>query len=129
MLSPTAKPTCTPVLEWAGLATAVVVADGLGLVPDVDVGDEVGEGAVVLAVVAGTASAEETAGPIVRRLLGSWQHWPVPALSQQNGVVVELQGNASGKASKAKFSESCEELIGLSKTTYLRYRNSGKQDL
>jgi hypothetical protein len=105
--------------ERPGLATAGVVADGLGLVPDVVVEDEVDEGAEVLAVVADTASAEETAGPMVKKLFGSWQHFPEFWLSQQNEVVVELQGSTSGKASRAMFSQCYKDSNSLSKTSYL----------
>ncbi len=107
--------------ERPGLATAGV-ADGLGLVPDVVVKDEVdeaAEGAEVLAVVADTASAEETAGSMVKKVFGSWQHFPEFWLSQQNWVVVELQGNTSGKASRAMFSQCYKDSNSLSKTSYL----------
>jgi len=110
--------------ERPGLATAGV-ADGLGLVLDVVVKDEVdegaegAEGAEVLAVVADTASAEETAGPMVKKVFGSWQHFPEFWLSQQNWLVVELQGNTSGKASKVMFSQCYKDFNSLSKTSYL----------
>jgi len=110
--------------ERPGLATAGV-ADGLGLVLDVVVKDEVdegaegAEGAEVLAVVADTASAEETAGPMVKKVFGSWQHFPEFWLSQQNWVVVELQGSTSGKASRVMFSQCYKDSNSLSKTSYL----------
>ena len=66
--------------------------DEVWLVLDVD--DEAVE------IVAGSALADETAGPIVKPLLGSWQHSPVCKVLQQNGVVEELQGRTSGYISR-----------------------------
>lgn len=113
--------------EWPGLATAGVVADGLGLVSgvvvedeiNVVVADEVDEAAEVLPVLADTASAEETAGPMVKKVFGSLQHCPEFWLSQQNEVVVELHGSTSGKASGAMFSQHYKDSNSLRKTSYL----------
>ena len=100
MLTPTPTPTCTDVLEWpAAAGEGEDEDDGEDGVDDVRVveADPEVEVDAALSVVAGTASAEEIAGPMFRKLLGSWQHWPLASLSQQNEFVDDvLQGNTSG---------------------------------
>ena len=72
-LTPTPTPTLTEVLGWLG--PGAVVGDSVGVHDgeDVDVELDV-EVEDVLFVLAGTACAEETAGPIPKKVLGSWQH-------------------------------------------------------